>query len=155
MTRMLLLVAIACTGNSGGSAGTYVEQLQPLLQENSLLAERVLFQAAAIYNNAARPDDVANKWESDITPIAEHLHFQAKLLQAPEDWVDTHANLVEIWGDRAAAYRDISEGLRQADRERWDRGSKAAEEVKLQEEDWFVGANERLGSINVSLDPYP
>ncbi len=151
----LLLVVLACSSNSAGSATTYVNQLSPLLQENSLLAERVLFQAADIYNNAARPDDVANKWESDITPIAEHLHFQAKLVKAPEDWTEKHGELVAIWGDRAVAYRDISEALRLADRERWERGTKAAEEVKLEEEAWFVGVGERLGGMNISIDPYP
>ncbi|MEO0600009.1 MAG: hypothetical protein AAF211_01145 [Myxococcota bacterium] len=152
----VLLMVLACGSDSASrSASTYVGQLQPLLQENSLLAERVLFQAAAIYNNAARPDDVANKWETDITPIAEHLHFQAKLVPAPEEWSETHEGLVEIWGDRARAYRDISEGLRQADREAWDRGSTAAEEVKLEEEDWFDKLNDKLGAMNVNLDPYP
>lgn len=152
----LFLLAFSCTTDSATrSASTYVEQLNPLLQENSLLAERVLFQAAAIYNNAARPDDVASKWETDITPIAEHLHFQAKLVQPPEEWTEQHGALVVIWGDRASAYRDISEGLRLADRERWDRGSKAAEEVKLSEEDWFTAVNEKLATINVALDAYP
>ncbi|MEN0062432.1 MAG: hypothetical protein AAGA48_09780 [Myxococcota bacterium] len=152
----LLLLAFSCTTNSSGrSATTYVGQLQPLLHENSLLAERVLFQAADIYNNAARPDDVANKWETDITPIAEHLHFQAKLVDAPEEWSDQHSGLVEIWGDRARAYRDISEGLRLADRERWDRGRSSAEKVKLEEEAWFGEINEKLGSMNVNLEPYP
>jgi len=152
----LLLMALSCSTDSAGrSASTYVGQLQPLLQENSLLAERVLFQAAALYNQAARPEDVADKWETDITPIAEQLYFHAKTVEAPAEWSDEHVALVGIWGDRAEAYRDITESLRLADRERWDSGLTAAKQAKLDEEAWFVSINEQLRAINVSLDPYP
>lgn len=152
----LLLLAFSCSSDSASrSAATYVDQLQPLLQENSLLAERVLFQAANIYNEAARPEDVAKKWEDDITPIAEHLYFQAKLVEPPDDWTTQHGELVDIWGERARAYRDISESLRLADRSLWEKGRNAAENVKLSEENWFERANEKLGVLNVTLDPYP
>ena len=152
----LFLVVLSCSSSSPTrTASIYVGQLQPLLQENSLLAERVLLQAADLYNNAARSEDVVQKWETDITPVAEHLHFQAKHAEVPEEWSERHDQLVRIWGDRGGAYRDITEGLRLVNRERWDRGTKSADEVKLAEEDWFVAINEELGAINVSLDPYP
>ena len=156
MSYIPLLLLTACQLDpKARSATEYVVKLQPLVQENSLLAERVLFQAAEIYNGATRPDEVADAWTTDIVPLSEHLHHQAGFVQAPEGWAERHGSLVEIWGERAHAYRSISEGLRMADEEAWDSGRALAEDVKLREEQWFDALNEELRPMSRGVEAYP
>ena len=152
----LLLITTACQIDpEARSATTYVAKLQPLMQENSLLAERVLYQAAAIYNGATRPDEVADAWSSDIVPLAEHLHHQAGFVEPPENWSQQHAALVAVWGERAHAYRSISEGLERADKDLGEQGRNLAEQVKLKEESWFEEVNGQIGPMGFTIDAYP
>src|SRR5687767_4702485 len=62
------------------AAAEYGEQLQPLLFENSLLAERVLTLAAGQYNGGVPGEDLAKKWEEQIAQLAAHLHDQASFV---------------------------------------------------------------------------
>ncbi|MBX2803653.1 MAG: hypothetical protein KTR31_38610 [Myxococcales bacterium] len=154
-TPLLLVLASCQVDPAARSTTEYLTKLQPLLQENSLLAERVLFQASAVYNGATRPDEVSDAWTTDIVPVAEHLHHQSTFVAAPAEWSATHANLVAIWGERANAYRSISEGLRTADQETWDSGRKLAETVKIREEEWFDMVNNTVAPMGFMLDAYP
>lgn len=153
---LLLLFGPACQLDPAGSAASdYVTKLQPLVHENSLLAERVLFQAAAIYNEATLPTDVATAWSTEITPLAEHLHQQAGFVEPPPDWAQDHQQLVAIWAERAEGYRAVSEALRAADQEKWDRGTALIERARGQESEWFLGLNTRLQPHGIQLDGYP
>lgn len=152
-----LLSTSACTNLDPASAATtdYLTKLQPLLQENSLLAERVLFQAAAIYNEAVKPEQVAESWTTDIVPIAEHLAHQASFVAPPEPYATRHEQLAVIWTDRAGAYRNLGEAIRTADAEQWNAARRAADDVKLAEERWFDDLNEQLAGQGLVVDPYP
>ncbi len=159
---LLPILVLTASCQLGGDPATraasdYITELQPLLQENSLLAERVLYQAAAIYNDATRPDEVADAWTGTIVPLSEHLHDQASfvVLEEGNPWAERHEALVAIWGERAHAYRSISEGLERADRERWDEGRKLADEVKVKEEQWFDEMNTQVTPLGFVVDAYP
>lgn len=156
-TLPVVLLLASCQPIDPATTATteYLTRLQPLLQENSLLAERVLFQAAAIYNEAAKPDQVASAWSSDIVPVAEHLHHQAAFVAAPDVWSLNHNELVEIWGDRAAAYRNIGEAIKLADAASWKSARELAEGVKLREEKWFDALNAAVAPMGMVVDPYP
>ena len=157
---MLIALLLATSGcqvadPTTRAATDYLVMLQPLLQENSLIAERVLFQAAALYNDATVADEVAAAWTSDIVPLAEHLHHQASFVSAPAEWTSSHSALVTIWGERATAYRNISEGLRMADTAKWDQGRNMAATVKIQEEEWFDTVNTTIAPMGFVIDAYP
>ena len=154
---ILTLALGGCAGLDPASSSTtvYLSELQPLLQENSLLAERVLFQAAAIYNEAAKPEQVANTWSLEIVPLSEHLANQASFVTAPDPFGARHAELVKIWSDRAVAYRNLGEAIKTADAEQWNDARKQADDVKLREEKWFDGLNEQLAPQGLVVDPYP
>ena len=137
------------------SANRYLNQLQPLLIENSHLTERVLHQAADIYNKEVKSDALEDRWSDEITPLAEHLHHQAQFIEAPPTWSPRHDDLVEIWGSRARAYRALSESLATADRKSWDAARKEASDVKVQEENWFKQMNQDLAVLNMGVDPSP
>lgn len=153
----LALVLSGCTQLDPATTATtdYLTRLQPLLQENSLLAERVLFQAAGLYNDATKPSQVAQAWTVEIVPLAEHLHHQSTFVSAPEPWSARHAELVEIWGERAEAYRNLSEAIRLGDAPLWNDSRKKADSVKLAEEDWFNNLNRAVGPLGLVVDPYP
>jgi len=133
----------------------YLTRLQPLLYENSVLAEQVLYRAAAIYNKAARPDQIADQWTAEVVPVAEHLHYQASFLAAPETWGPVHADLVSIWGDRADAYRSLGEAIRLADQERWVKSRDLANDATIREDQWFIKLNDALGLLSMVADPLP
>jgi hypothetical protein len=157
MMPLLSLALAGCAGLSPASSSTtvYLSELQPLLQENSLLAERVLFQAAAIYNEAAKPEQIANAWSAEIVPLSEHLANQAGFVSAPEPWSANHAELVEIWTDRAVAYRNLVEAIKTADADQWNTARAQADDVKLAEEKWFDALNEKLAPQGLVVDQYP
>lgn len=153
----LILVLSGCNQLDPATTATtdYLNLLQPLLQENSLLAERVLFQAAGIYNEATKPSQVATAWTSEIVPLAEQLHHQASFVVAPEAWSQRHSGLVDIWGERATAYRNLGEAIRLGDAALWNDSRKKADAVKLAEEDWFNDLNRAVGPLGLVVDPYP
>ena len=154
---VLGLGLVACAALSPETRDThrYVKELQPLLVENGHLASRVLSLAARVYNDQGAPDDLAATWTDEVVPLAEHLHQQAQFLQPPEPWAARHQELVDIWGDRAMAYRTLSEALVLADPDAWKKGRAEATEVKLREEEWFKGANLTLAPMGIQLDPMP
>lgn len=135
---------------------SYVRVLQPLLVENSLLAQHMLTQSAAVHNDPRLdPATLARAWSSDIVPLAEHLHGQATFAQAPEPWTVRHADLVEIWSDRAQAYRAIDESIATADIDQWKAARELADTVKLREEEWFRSTNQTLSPVGLFVDQYP
>ncbi len=151
----VVLVACSALSPDTQAANRYVKELQPLLVENGHLASRVLSLAARVYNGEGDPGDLARAWTSEVVPLAEHLHQQAQFVQAPEPWAARHEELVDIWGDRAQAYRTLSEALVLADLDGWKKGRAEATEVKLREEEWFKSANLTLAPMGIQLDPMP
>ncbi|MEQ1565699.1 MAG: hypothetical protein ABMA64_08680 [Myxococcota bacterium] len=145
----------------GGCAGTddettqYLSQLQPLLQENGLLAERVLLQSAKIYNEAVKPDQVAEAWITDIVPVAEHLHNQSSFVTPPSSYAQSHADLVLIWGDRALGYRNLGEAIQTGNTDEWNKARDLIRDVTLREEKWFDTLNTALAPSKIMVDPYP
>jgi hypothetical protein len=155
---MPLLVAAwfaACTNPAHEAAADYVVRIQPLLLENSALSEQMLLEAAAIYNEAAGPKDVAEVWERRIVPMSEHLAAQAALTQAPPEYAPTHARLVQIWTDRALAYRIMSEATRTANAELWNASRTKVDEVMANENQFFRDLNTQLAPSSLSVDAYP
>lgn len=154
----ICLLAAACGPLSPETqqANAYVKRLQPLLVENGHVAERVLLLAAEVYNDPkADADALAQSWTRDVVPLAEHLHHQAQLVEAPAPWVAAHADLVDIWGDRAKAYRSLSEALVLTDQEGWTAARAEVTQLKRKEEDWFKETNTTLATHGLWVDPTP
>jgi hypothetical protein len=151
---VMVLLGVAC-GGGGDATTTYLDELDPLLQENGLLAERVLTLAAQIYNDSARPEQIADSWGRSVVPIAEHLADQASFVEPPQSYAQAHAEIVQIWGDRAVAYRSLSEAIQTGDTDAWNAARNSADAVKLREERWFDTLNERVGPTGLIVDPYP
>ncbi len=155
---MTLLVATwlaGCTNPGQQAAADYVRRIQPLLLENSALAEQMLVQSAAIYNEAAGPKDVAVTWETTIVPMSEHLAAQASFVPVPTEYQATHQSLVQIWTDRALAYRAMSEATRTANAELWNAARSKADQVKANENAFFRDLNVQLTPLHLQVDPYP
>lgn len=151
-TAALLLPGCASTNDE---TTQYLTALQPLLQENGLLAERVLLQSAKIYNDAVKPEQVSDAWVHEIVPLAEHLHNQSSFVAPPPSYAQTHADLVLIWGDRALAYRNLGEAINTGNTDEWNKARELANQVKLREERWFDTLNAALAPSNILVDPYP
>lgn len=134
----------------------YARQLQPLLVENSLLAEHVLGLAADVYNTPkVAPEALAETWSSDLVPLAEHLHSQTSFVAPPPVWQEQHEALVDIWSDRAEAYRSLAESYTHADAVEWKAARLVSDEVKIREEEWFRAANLVLAPQGIILDQFP
>jgi len=127
----------------------------PIMQDNALLSERVLIQAAALFNKKSEPEALVKAWTTEITPLAEHLHSQAAFTAPPESWADHHGKLVDIWGDRAHAYRALADAIATADDSQWQSSRDLADGVKLAEEKWFESANKRLAETGLAIDQFP
>lgn len=155
MLWALALVGVGCSSPGQESAAAYVRTLEPLLLENSALSEEVLTQSAAIYNEAAGPKDVSQAWEVRVVPMAEHLASQASFVAPPSDYVQEHAALVQIWGDRAKTYRVLSEATRTANADAWNSARAKVDEVKASENQFFNDLNRRLAPMRLRVDPYP
>lgn len=160
-THSALLLTLTLTGCGPLSpdvqeANRYLRQLQPLLIENRQLADQVLANAAAVYNSASDEDELAKAWTTDVVPLAEHLHHQATAVQPEGAWGDRQEALTQIWGDRAQAYRALSEALIVADRSAWPAEARRAREVQLREETWFKETNAVLADLGLAaIDPTP
>ena len=133
----------------------YVRLLIPILQDNALLSERILIEAAAVYNKTSEPEKLATSWNQEIVPLAEHLHSQASFAKPPESWTSQHGELVDIWGDRAQAYRALSDAIGTADDSQWQASRDLADGIKLAEEKWFASTNARLDQSRLSVDQFP
>jgi hypothetical protein len=133
----------------------YVRLLIPIMQDNALLSERVLIEAAALYNKTSEPETLVKSWTVEIVPLAEHLHSQASFAKPPDTWTDQHSELVAIWGDRAQAYRALSDAITTADDSQWQASRDIADGIKLAEEKWFASTNERLAQNRLVVDQFP
>ncbi len=157
ISALAVLLACSCASMDPEMqrATDYVTRLQPLLQENSLLAERVLLQAAVVYNDQVEPKAMVDAWTQDVVPIAEHLHNQSVLVAAPQGYGEAHQQLVIVWGERARAYRDLSEAIYTADTKQWTKAKEDAKNVRIREEEWFEDLNSTLAARGIVVDPYP
>lgn len=137
------------------AATEYVNDVQPLMLENSLLAERLLVLASRLYNEDVPEDGFAPLWNDEIVPLAEHLHIQSDATKVPEAWKERHDNLVVIWSDRATAYRAMGEAIVLADRKRWKEARELEGQVVKREETWFQGVSSELAPFDLVLEQYP
>lgn len=134
----------------------YANALQPLMLENSLLAERMLFMAARVYNNdLPKEGGLTPTWTSEIVPLARHLAVQAENTPVPDEWKEDHAALVVIWTDRANGYQGLGEALVLADRKRWKAARDLLGSVTQNEERWFMKVNAKLRPMEFDIDAYP
>jgi len=157
-TALAASLATAC-GPSAEHVKTvdYLTELHPVLEENSLLAEQVLHQAAYVYNQEADADAdaIAAAWSHDVLPMAQHVAVLAEEVQPPEHLATEHAELVGIWTKRAKAYREIIEGLHTADAARFEAASQEIARITVSEDQWVRALNARIGPMNLYVDLYP
>lgn len=153
----LVLLAVACQppDPAGRTAEQYTDALEPLLYENGMLAERVLFAASDVYNDAADAEATRTVWHEEIVPVARHLADQAAVTLTPAEWSPTHGQLVETWNDRADAYLEIEIAIEEGDREGWTAARKKADDAKLREEEWFRSLNTQLAPYGLAVDQFP
>lgn len=156
VTWVLAMALFSGCANPGQEAAVaYVRVLEPLLVENSALAEQVLLEGAAVYNEAAGPKEVAAAWEKKIVPMSEHLAAQASFAVPPPEYKGTHDQLVKVWTDRAVAYRVMAEATRTANAELWNVARSNVDEVKASENVLFIDLNRQLSPMRLQVDPYP
>jgi hypothetical protein len=153
---LAILLAAGCgPDDATRSARAYVEQLEPLLYENGLLAERLLLAAADAHDDRVAPTALHTTWTTDLRPLAEHLAWQAAATSPPPEWAGRHERLVAAWSDRATAYRLIDEAARAGDREEWRRAREQADRATIAEERWFSEMDVELAPYGLALDQYP
>ncbi len=133
----------------------YLTALHPVLQENSLLAERVLVQAAHVYNKDADADAIADAWATEVLPLAQQIPVLAEEVHPPPHLTVDHQNLVSIWTKRAEAYREVVEGLGTADRARFQAASNSTAAITLSEDQWVRGFNAKIEPLRLYVDLYP
>ncbi len=151
-----VLVLIACALDAETQAAQdYVLRIQPVLIENGFLAERLLVLSARVYNRQADDHAIRRTWTDEIAPLAEHLHDQASFVTPPGPWAPAHTGLVDIWGDRAQAYRALGRAIDHGDPTRWQEARELTDSVKLREEEWFATTNQRLATYGLEVDPFP
>ncbi len=154
---LLVATGTACEDNSpeAVAARAWAKDIEPLLHENSLLAEQVLEGAAEIYNGQPDAAAATKRWRDNVVPVAQHLQHQAELVEPPPVWAEPHTVLVATWTDRAGAYTDILVALETGDKELWTAGRKRSDSAKLAEEKWFQDTNKALSAYDIALDQFP
>ena len=152
---MLWMIGCAVLRPGGAEQVAYLESIEPLLVENSVLSEEVLGLAADVYNGHPAPSDLVGAWRQDVVPLAEHLHAQAVLVKPPDSFIERHKELVEVWAARATVYRDLSEAIVLSDFDAWTSARGRANEVKLREEEWFRTINAEFGTNGLVVDQFP
>ena len=151
---VVLVLFAACT-TADPSAAAYEATLRPLFRANSQLAISVINLAADAHDKRVDVGAVQSRWRTAIVPSSEHIAWQAAVADVPEDWTETHDQLVAIWGQRAAAYRDLDFAIRDARREAWTQAGESVNESQVAEEAWVAEVVKILDSRGVRLDPYP
>ena len=151
---VLLLTACQADPDKQVALG-YVKLLEPLLYENGLLADELARTAAGLHDEEFAPDEVGVTWGTEIAPLAEHLATQASLQVPPVEWAARHEGLVEVWTDRAEAYRGVALALERGDREAWRASREKIGRVMVAQEDWFKQTNEALAPHGLALDQIP
>lgn len=156
--RILWLPLLAsCTGSDPNRAEAiaYAKSLAPLLDENALIADRLLDVASSIHDDPPPSAEVRTAWSQDLVPMAEHLRDQSLFVSAPPSWSAPHKELAAVWSARADAWRDIAEAMDVGDLDLWRQGREKADTAKLGEEAWFQKSNEKMGAYGVVLDQFP
>jgi hypothetical protein len=152
---VLVALFLGCASPEERAAAEYVAALEPLLDENALVAERLGLAAAAVFRGESHGTAVRVAWQSELVPLAAHLQDQAKLLVVPPDWTDTHRALVEVWGARADAYRDLANAVNEGDDALWSTANARAHAAKVDEERWFISTNVRLQPYQLTATQFP
>lgn len=151
-----VLLGACLTGPEGrDDAFAYADRVEPLIYENGLLARALMSAAAESHNGDIEAEPLARWWHRDFTPLSEHLAHQAAAVSAPPAWSSSHRDLVEIWERRAEAYRALDVALSTGDAAGWAEARAKADEVKIEEEEWFRAADEQLAPFGLALDQYP
>jgi len=151
-----LLILSACSRRPHAPDNAfYVMLITPLLDDNALLAERLITAAATSLNAPEATSDAVEAWRDEIAPLAHHLHEQASMVQPPASWVSLHERLVNTWSARATGYQLLLEASERGDEVRLKRGRALADRAKLDEEAWMQEVNVRLAADGIELRQYP
>ncbi|MCB9671726.1 MAG: hypothetical protein H6734_19765 [Alphaproteobacteria bacterium] len=152
---LALLLGCPASDPERNEAARYITEVQPLMLENRLLAERRLQLAAEIYNGRMEGDALVKRWDEEVVPLSRHLHMQAELVEAPDAWKELHTTLVTTWTDRSRAYTDMGEALALSDKKRWEDARALHGSVLKREEQWFDSVRNRLAPYELELQQYP
>lgn len=152
---LLILAGCAAFDSERADAILYIQAVQPLMAENSLLAERTLAIASTLHDGSATDASVLEGWTTEIVPLSQHLHLQAARVDVPETWTDLHGELVGIWTERTIAYRDLGEGVVLADTAIWERAKNRHQAAIDREQAWFQTVSTQLAAHELMLEQYP
>lgn len=133
----------------------YLLELRPVLYENRLLAEQVLIQGAAVHDGRGSPETLMSAWDSEIVPLAQHVHDMAEAVEAPPNVAPDHRALGELWKRRYKAYRDVSEAYHTADLTAFQNAQREAAAVTLEEDQWVRALNAKLQPMELYVDLVP
>lgn len=150
-----LLLVVGCVQRPPSPDNAfYVVLITPLLDDNALLAERLLTAAAAVHKAPDTPGAALEAWRDEVVPLAHHLHEQASMVQPPGSWAVEHDRIIGTWAARAAGYQLILEAAERGDEARLKRGRALADKAKLDEESWMQDVNARLAADGLHLRQY-
>ena len=134
----------------------YLTDLRPVLYENRLLAEQVLRQGAAVYNEDSSPDEVMDAWDGTVVPLAQHVHDLAAGIEPPDTVSPDHRALVSLLDRRQRAYRGLSDAFHLAQEDAFVDAQREVNKVTLEEDRWVRTFNQRLQIMRLrSLDLVP
>ena len=146
-----LLIGLLLSGCSTSPEKVAVEEYQRsltvLLSDNQLLEDEVMKEAAAAYNKTLPPAELATQWSSEIVPMAQQITGQASIIKPPASLKEPHAELVEIWQERASAFADMDESLKNGEALQWPAHVARAEAAIRSQAQWEQ-------NIGAHFEPY-
>ena len=129
--------------------------MRPVVYENGLLAEQVLHQGAAVYDERATPESLMAAWDGEIITLAQHVHDMAVAVEPPVNVAPDHRALMELWKRRYKAYRELSESVHLADLERFQGAQGEIGAITIAEDQWVRAFNAKLQPMELFVDLVP
>jgi hypothetical protein len=154
----LLLVFFTACKNSGSDLPIreYHQAVQPLMYENSQLADYFTDLAGRIHLEKVSGDQVAEEFKGKLIPLAKRLQNNAQRIQLREGpLARVHAGLVEAWDLRAKSYAEMLQAYESSDNSVFEKALKGNSVSKQKEELYFGLANRYFATENLRLFQFP
>ncbi len=153
---LLPMLLLSCGDPMADEIASYHAAMDPLMRQNTRLANKYLALAKAIHKEKSDSDQIVERIETEIIPLANQLkESMANIQTSSQQLTGLHQKAVAAWSNQAQAYRDLVAAYHGNDLESFNKAHGKVGEAKVMAEAYVREINNLMEPYGYHLDEFP
>ena len=152
----LLLGAPACSDPVAAEIAAYHQAMDPLMTQNTQLANQFLVLAKAVHKDKQDMDQIVARVERDVIPAADGLKDSITAVEPGlEELRDIHQQAITAWGLQSSAYHEMATAYKGNDPKAFAAAQQKLGQAKVTIESYVKEVNRLLEPYGYHMDEFP